>query len=77
MSDTRLRGSKVLLSRKEASALTGISLRTIAKLLAARELGSIRVGRRRLIPYSALERFAKVDYSTVEADSAHRKAVGR
>lgn len=59
--------NKVLLSLPEFSVLTSISLRTAAKLVASGELRSIRVGRRRLVPYSELERFAKKDHSTVEA----------
>jgi len=74
MSDTKLLSSKVLLSRKESSTLTGLSLRTIAKLLASRELGSICVGRRRLIPLTELKKFAKCDHPTT---SVPRKKVGR
>jgi excisionase family DNA binding protein len=62
-----LLSNKVLLSLPEFSVLTSISLRTAAKLVASGELRSIRVGRRRLVPYSELERFAKKDHSTVEA----------
>jgi excisionase family DNA binding protein len=64
MSDTTLLSSKVLLSRKEFATLAGLSLRTTAKLLASRELRSIRVGRRRLIPRSELMRFAERDHFT-------------
>jgi excisionase family DNA binding protein len=74
MSDTKLLSSKILLSRKESSTLTGLSLRTIAKLLASRELGSIRVGRRRLIPLFELNKFTRRDHPTT---SVHRKKVGR
>jgi excisionase family DNA binding protein len=65
--------SKLLLSRKESSALTGLSLRTISKLIAAGELRSIRVGRRRLIPRSAITRFVQSDHAT---SSVPRKKVG-
>jgi excisionase family DNA binding protein len=73
MSDTKLL-SKVLLSRKESSTLTGLSVRTIAKLLASSELRSIRVGRRRLIPLTELEKFTTRDHPTT---SVPRKKVGR
>lgn len=64
MESNHLCCGRVLLSRRGFSALTGLSLRTISKLLASRELHSIRVGRRRLIPQSALMRFVKSDHST-------------
>jgi excisionase family DNA binding protein len=68
---------RVLLSLPEFSVLASISLRTTAKLIANGELRSIRVGRRRLVPHSELERFTKKDHSTVEAHSVHEKKVGR
>jgi excisionase family DNA binding protein len=63
MQNSILLGCKILLSRREFSLLTGLSLRTIAKLVASGEVDSIRVGRRRLIPRSALDRFVKRDHS--------------
>jgi excisionase family DNA binding protein len=68
---------KALLNLLEFSVLANISLRTAAKLIASGELRSIRVGRRRLVPYSELERFTKKDHSTVEAHSVHQKKVTR
>lgn len=68
---------KVLLSLPEFSFLASISLRTAAKLIASGELRSIRVGRRRLVPHSELERFAQKDHSTVGAHSVHQKKVVR
>lgn len=44
----------------EAARRLGLSARTVAKLLARRELPSRKVGRRRIIPVSALEAFARV-----------------
>jgi excisionase family DNA binding protein len=69
-----LLGSKILFSRRDFSKLTGLSLRTIAKLVALREVESIRVGRRRLIPKHALLRFVGRNHST---QSVPRKKVGR
>ena len=77
MQNKSLLGTILLFSLREVSNLTGLSLRTTAKLIAPRELNSIRVGRRRLVPYSELERFSKKDHSTVEARSVHQKKVGR
>ena len=62
---------KVLLSLPEFSVLASISLRTTAKLIASGELRSIRVGRRRLVPQSELDRFTKTDHPTVEVKSVH------
>jgi excisionase family DNA binding protein len=72
MSDTL--SNKLLLSRKESSALTGLSLRTISKLIASGELRSTCVGRRTLVPHSALKRFAQRNHATL---SVPRKKVGR
>lgn len=54
---------KVLVSLKEFSVLTDLSLRTTNKLIATGELKSIRVGRRRLIPRIEIDRFARKDHS--------------
>ncbi len=62
MQESILLRSRVLFSRREFSTLTGLSLRTIAKLIASRELKSILVGRRRLIPRSELARFIRRDH---------------
>jgi excisionase family DNA binding protein len=72
-----LLSDKVLLSLPEFSVLASISLRTTAKLIASGELRSIRIGRRRLVPQSELERFTKTDHSTVEVKSVHQKRVSR
>ena len=74
MSEKPLLSNKVLLSRKEFSSLTGLSLRTTASLLASGDLRSIRVGRRRLIPHTELERFAERDHPAL---SVQRKKVDR
>jgi len=44
----------------EAARRLGLSARTVAKLVAKRELPSRKVGRRRIIPVAALEAFARV-----------------
>jgi excisionase family DNA binding protein len=58
----------------EAARKLGLSPRTIATVIARRELPSRRLGRRRLIPQTALLRFVQSDHST---PSAPRKKVGR
>lgn len=75
MSDANLLSTRIFLSCKEFSALTGLSLRTIAKLLVSGELRSLRVGRRRLIPRAEMHRFGARDHSTTP--SASGKKVGR
>jgi excisionase family DNA binding protein len=64
MSESSVLSTKVLLSRKEFSFLTGLSLRTTAQLLASGQLRSIRVGRRRLIPRAELNRFSRRNHPT-------------
>ncbi len=85
MLETKLLAEKVLLNLKEFSSLAGLSLRTTSKLVASREINSIRVGRRRLISRAELERFTLSDHplnSTQKREAppakpAHRKKVGR
>lgn len=48
--------SKLAYSVKDACALTGLSRSKIYALMASGELGSIRVGGRRLIPMDAIRR---------------------
>jgi excisionase family DNA binding protein len=74
MQKVSLLRTKILFSCSEFSRLSGLSLRTITKLVAAREIDSIRVGRRRLIPRIALVRFSQRSHST---HSAPRQKVGR
>ena len=46
----------------EAARRLGVSPRTVATLLATGELSSRRIGRRRVIPVRALERFLNEDH---------------
>jgi len=48
----------------EAARRLGLSARTVATLIARRELPSRRVGRRRIIPIAALEAFLRCDHPT-------------
>jgi excisionase family DNA binding protein len=66
---------KAFLSVIEFSFLLSLSPRTIAKLIASGELQSVRIGRRRLIPSSELDRFAKKDRKNVRL--VHRKTVSQ
>src|SRR6266851_7690766 len=51
--------SATLLSVPEAAGALGLGTTTVKKLIAAGELTSVTVGRRRLVPRSALEDFTK------------------
>lgn len=50
---------------QEAARLLGVSARTVATLVARRELASRRIGRRRVIPVRALEDFLRRDHHTI------------
>jgi len=54
----------LLSPKREAARALGVSVRTLETLIALGELKSIRVGRRRLIPVTELERFARHDHQT-------------
>jgi excisionase family DNA binding protein len=62
--------TQLLVSKQDAAAALGVSLRTIENLLAVRELKSVRVGRRRMIPSIELQRFARRDHATRSATVA-------
>jgi excisionase family DNA binding protein len=50
---------KLMYARLEAAQLLSLSLRKIDELIAAKQLKSVRVGRRNLVPHSELTRFAR------------------
>ena len=50
----------------EAARLLSLSPRTVASLVATRELRSVKVGRRRLIPKKSLEDFLRCDHKAAE-----------
>ena len=54
----------VLISKRDAAKALSISLRTLDNLIAGKEIAVRRVGRRCLIPRTALEAFARRDHST-------------
>ena len=58
---------KLLVTKRDAAFALSVSVRTIENLIAAGELSSRRVGRRRLISVSALLRFGRNDHPTREA----------
>ena len=48
---------KLLLSIPEAMEMTGLGRSLLVEKLLCREIGSVKVGRRRLIPRSAIEAY--------------------
>ena len=51
----------------EAARRLGISARTVATLVARKELQSRKIGRRRVIPVAALEHFLRRDHPSASA----------
>ncbi|MDA2912979.1 helix-turn-helix domain-containing protein [Acidobacteriia bacterium AH_259_A11_L15] len=56
----------------EAARRLGVSPRTVATLVARKELLSRRIGRRRVIPVASLEAFLRRDHATGQ-EKAHRR----
>lgn len=54
----------ILVTLRRAAELLGVSPRTIQNLIIAKELPSRKIGRRRLIPYGALQALARRDAQT-------------
>lgn len=54
----------LLISRREAAIALGVCLRTLDYLIARGELPARRLGRRILIPRSALEQFVRRDHAS-------------
>ncbi len=61
---------KILLSRAEAAATLGLSLRSIDYLLSARKLAAKKVGRRTLVTRASLEKFCKSDRQVALTESS-------
>jgi len=55
---------KLLVSKRDAAAALGVSVRTIENFIARKVLTARKLGRRTLIPFRALERFAQRDHDT-------------
>ena len=54
----------IALNKQEAAQMLGVSLRTIERLIALKELHVRRLGRRVLIPRASLENFLRSDHPT-------------
>ena len=61
---------KLLVSKKEAAAALGVSLRTVENLIAGKHLEARRIGRRRLVQRVSLEKLARRDVPTASLHSS-------
>jgi len=52
---------RLLVSKRDAASLLSVSVRTIENLIAAKRLIARKLGRRTLIPRSAIEQLARRD----------------
>ena len=52
----------IFVSKRETAFLLGVSLRSIDNFIASKELPCRRLGRRTLIPYSAIVAFSRRDH---------------
>lgn len=55
---------QLLISKRDAAAMLGLSVRTLENLISVKELPARRIGRRCLIERNVLERFARRDHQT-------------
>jgi excisionase family DNA binding protein len=55
---------RLLLSKREAATMLGLSTRTVENLIRLKELPARRIGRRCLIEKQTLDKFAKRDHAT-------------
>jgi excisionase family DNA binding protein len=53
---------KILYGRREAAMMLGVSLRTLDSLIALRQIAVRKIGRRVLVPGTALQKFAGFDH---------------
>jgi excisionase family DNA binding protein len=60
-------GEAMALTKRDAAQMLGVSLRTIERLIALKELPVRRLGRRVLIPRTSLENFLRSDHPTQTA----------
>jgi excisionase family DNA binding protein len=54
----------LLVSKQQAAAMLGVSLRTITTLIGRKQLACRRIGRRTLVPHASLIDFARRDHPT-------------
>ena len=64
----------ILVNIREASALLGLSTRSIQNYIQIGALRSVKIGKRRLLPLAALEVFARRDHAVPARAEARREA---
>lgn len=67
----------LLLSKKDAALQLSVSLRTVDNLIAAKRLPARKIGRRTLIPRSALEQLARRDVPNIAKAVADARMAAR
>jgi excisionase family DNA binding protein len=66
---------QLLVSKRSAAAMLGLSVRTLENLISLKELPARRIGRRCLIERTTLERFARRDHRTKQKANQHDTAL--
>jgi excisionase family DNA binding protein len=61
---------ELLLTKKQAASVLGISVRSVEYLLASRKLEGRRLGRRRLVIRRSVERVARTDMPSMSPPKA-------
>jgi excisionase family DNA binding protein len=69
-SEKNLVAEPLLVSKREAAALLSICVRSVDNYIAKKELQCRRVGRRVLIPYTAVVAFARRDHLPAKDETA-------
>lgn len=69
--------TSILISKKQAASILGVSLRSIDYLTASDALPTRRIGRRVLIPVAAIEKFAKQDHPAALGTKARQDHSGK
>lgn len=64
---------RLLISKKEAAEVLGVSVRTIEYLIFGKRLSVRRIGKRVLVSYSLLKKFASTDTPNIEKPASNRR----
>jgi excisionase family DNA binding protein len=64
---------RLLVSKRDAAQLLSVSVRTIENLIAAKRLVARKLGRRTLIPRSAIEQLARPDTPSPALEAAEAR----
>lgn len=66
---------RLLVGKREAAIMLGVSVRTVSNLLRTKSLVSRRIGRRSLITMQSLRNFIRHDHPESSASNAHARTV--